>query len=382
MKRSRVLMLMMFVCAVTTAPAFGNPFTPGNLVVVRPGQYGSNGNAVASFLDEYTPTGVLVQSLALPTTVSGPHRRLTLSGNGGHEGILSRSADGRYLTLGGYDSPPGAATTGDRVIGRVDAGGIVDTATALSNTYVGTGVFSSVATDDGTRFWLGGSAGNDPSSGIRYATYGATNSVRLATNPTSTISTKVFGGQLYASSSVFPFRGVNSVGSGLPTTGGQTVTNLPGTGGATPPIPTDFYLASPDLLYICDARVAASGGGIQRWERTGGTWTLDYTLALGANRGCYGLTGTYDAGLGTTRFFATTTDGIFGTLTGNSLVSITDSGPGSAFTLLATAASQNPPGSAAFLGVAFAPVPEPSTLSLLLLAAPIAWRRRRSCPGS
>src|SRR6516165_1575326 len=46
------------------------PFTPGNLVIYRvgtgTGSLINTGNPV--FLDEYTPGGVLVQSIALPTT--------------------------------------------------------------------------------------------------------------------------------------------------------------------------------------------------------------------------------------------------------------------------------------------------------------------------
>ena len=56
-------------------------FTPGDLVIYRVGDgigsLSSFGNPV--FLDEYTPSGRLVQSIALPTTDSGGNHALTES---------------------------------------------------------------------------------------------------------------------------------------------------------------------------------------------------------------------------------------------------------------------------------------------------------------
>ncbi len=381
MKRLPVLMLMMVAFAAMATSAKADPFTPGNIVIVHHSSYGANTLAAAASLREYTPTGTLVQTLPLPTTVNGAHRRLTLSGR---EAILSRSTDGRYLTLGGHDAAVGTVTAGtDTVIGRIDAAGVIDTTTALTDAFNGSQI-TSVASDDGTRFWLSGtgSGGANPTNGVKYATLGATSSIRVAVSPANALSTKIFDGQLYVSSQEAPHRGINRVGNGLPTTGGQTVTNLVGTGGTTVPSPTDFFLAAPDLLYVCDTRRVSDGGGLQRWEKNGATWTLDYTLSLGNNRGCYGLAGSYDEGTGFASLFATTTEGPFSSLQTNDLVAITDTGPDAVFSHLATAVTTNPPNGTAFLGVAFAPVPEPSTLSLLLLAGPIAWRRRRSCPGS
>src|SRR5689334_8548217 len=79
-------------------------FTLGDLVVVRVGDGSAalNGNATAAFLDEYTTSGVLVQSIPLPTVASGGNQPLTLSGSATSEGFLALSQNGMYLTLGGY----------------------------------------------------------------------------------------------------------------------------------------------------------------------------------------------------------------------------------------------------------------------------------------
>src|SRR5262245_8325985 len=65
------------------------PFTPGNLVVFRAGDgataLANTGNPV--FLDEYTRTGTLVQSIAMPSTGAGP--LLVGAGNATPEGLLT-----------------------------------------------------------------------------------------------------------------------------------------------------------------------------------------------------------------------------------------------------------------------------------------------------
>src|SRR5271167_4809014 len=74
-------------------------FTPGNIVVYRVGDgVGSlvlTGNPV--FIDEYTPSGTFVQSVAVPATVSGSNKPLIAQGATGSgsaiEGLLSDSTD-------------------------------------------------------------------------------------------------------------------------------------------------------------------------------------------------------------------------------------------------------------------------------------------------
>ena len=67
-----------------------NAFTPGNVVIYRVGDGSGSlvntGNPV--FLDEYTPTGTLVQSIALPTATAGANHRLIASGTAKTNGTL------------------------------------------------------------------------------------------------------------------------------------------------------------------------------------------------------------------------------------------------------------------------------------------------------
>src|SRR5262249_7279011 len=86
-------------------------FTPGDIVVERIGDATTAPSSAATpvYLDEYTTAGVFVQSIALPTTVAGAQRRLEASGTATSEGLVSRSADGQYLLLAGYDAATGTA---------------------------------------------------------------------------------------------------------------------------------------------------------------------------------------------------------------------------------------------------------------------------------
>jgi hypothetical protein len=92
------------ILAFFAQAACGGSFHPGDIVVYRvgsgTGSLVSTGNAV--FLDEFTPTGTLVQSIPLPTTASGLNKPLFASGTATSEGFLTLSADSQYLLLTGY----------------------------------------------------------------------------------------------------------------------------------------------------------------------------------------------------------------------------------------------------------------------------------------
>src|SRR5947209_8431028 len=134
----RVLLAATAAFLLISSVVFGAPFTPGNLVIYRVGDgtaaLGSTGTVV--FLDEYTAAGVLVQSVQMPTT--GTSGRLVASGTATTEGFLTRSQDGRYLVVPGYDAALGATVTSStsvpRVIGRLDANGVLDASTSYVDT--------------------------------------------------------------------------------------------------------------------------------------------------------------------------------------------------------------------------------------------------------
>src|SRR4051812_9846274 len=132
------------LCATTAlalpvaAPASAAGFSTGDVVVVRVGGGSTSLSNAATevFLDEYSPSGTLVQSVPLPTAAAVGRRRVTMSGTATSEGALALSADGRYLSVGGFDADPGTASVASstaRVVARVDGNGVVDSSTAITD---------------------------------------------------------------------------------------------------------------------------------------------------------------------------------------------------------------------------------------------------------
>ncbi|MGI4864561.1 MAG: T9SS type A sorting domain-containing protein [Janthinobacterium lividum] len=346
------------VNVVVTPPAIPTAaaFTPGNFVAVRAGDGSAALTSAATpvFLAEYTPTGTLVQTIPLPTADAGSNRAFTNSGTATSDNNMTRSADGRYLVLTGYNATPGTASiTGtttaatNRIIGRVAADGSLDTSTRIDDAFSATN-FRSAASADGSTFYAAG--GN---SGIRYLPFGNT-------GPTTALSAgalvnfraiNIFGGNLYVSSAASPNYGVNQIGTGLPTAAGAAVTLLPGFPAASGPSSYGIYFAdlSPavpgvDVVYVADDNPT---GGIQKWSLAGGTWALNGTIGGSTTALLRGLTGSR---------------------TGTA-VQLVASGGGGLYTVLDNAGYNaapsttalpaplvTPPANTAFRGVAFAPV--------------------------
>lgn len=353
-------------------------FTPGNLVVSQVGDGTtvlSTAAAQWSLIEYPAAGGAPVSTLNL--TSLAPGGAFTGSSSSTSEGCLTLSGDGRYLMLGGYGAVAGTAniantngTTAARIVSRISSNFTADFSTALSDAYGGAagspGNIRSVTSDDGSRFWTGGNGNTASLSGVRAAPLGATTSTQLAGAPLTNIRVvNIFNGQLYCSSASGTFQGVSMVGSGLPTSGGQTISLLPGFPTAAGPSSYDFYFANTTTLYVADDRSMASGGGIQKWVFGGASWSLAYTLGTGGTVGARGLTGAVVGGVAT--LYAITAEG-----TANRLISITDTGASSTAVTLAIAGANT-----LFRGVDFAPVPTPGSLSLLTLGAIAAFRRRR-----
>ena len=99
------------------------------------------------------------------------------------------------------------------------------------------------------------------------------------------------------------------------------------------------------IAYVADNRAASSGGGVFRYNWSGSAWVYAYAIA---NR----LTSSQEVWDLVVNFIGT--DAIHYAITGegtaNNLITATDTGAGSTWTILETA-----PAGDAFRGVAFAP---------------------------
>ena len=321
---------------------------------------------------------------------SGPDR-LVLSASATSEGNLTTSADRNFIVLAGYDAANattavnGATANANRVIGFASTAPLVgltgSSTTAYSQTqataYNTNNIRSAVSTGGPlSDAWTGGTGTTASTAGVRYQT-----ATQVSNSVTNIRSVDIYNGQLYASSGSGAFVGVNAVGTGLPTTTGQTIVNLLATGAGSSPYEyvaynditasqTNLPTGNINRIYVADDRASASGG-IQRWTWTGSAWNLDYTLNDAGIAGARGLAGYLDGSNSAVLFFTTAA--------GTQLRQLTDTGSGSLSFLLATADANT-----VFRGVALvAAVPEPATWGLIavtVLSSTGVWyyRRRRS----
>ncbi|MFM8401106.1 MAG: hypothetical protein ACKOAH_25050, partial [Pirellula sp.] len=202
--------------------------------------------------------------------------------------------------------------------------------------------FRSIIATGNNSFYATGN-GSGTTAGVWYANAGAFTQISTTVNNTRNV--EIYNGQLYFSTgSVTP--GIHRVGTGLPTTTGQSATAAISTG--TGASPYGFVMFDTDgngvldRAYIADDRTVA-GGGLQKWTFNGTSWSSSWALLVnGSNAlsvtagsgfaGMRGLTGSFSNGTAT--LYATTTEA-----SNNRLISIVDTGastPTSA-TQLATA---------------------------------------------
>jgi hypothetical protein len=379
----RLTVWALVLTSFAAARAQAAPFTAGNLVVVRVGTGGIvvPGDAAPVFLQEFTPTAIngLVQTFDVTAASGGT---FTLSTNNISEGQLARSPGiGQFLTLAGYGTAPGTAAVSTsssaavpRVVTRVNQYGGITTSAQITNGYDGGPIHGAVTDSSATRYWTsGGAAGG--TGGTRFVPLGSTGA-STQINATATNAVNIYNTpapnpqqQLYSSSSVAGNQGVNTVGTGLPTSG-SAMTLLPN--GAGGPAPGNFvFHPNGNTLYVADTR--QNGVGIQKWTRnpTTGAWTntvnFGNNFSLGATVGVNGLA--VDFSGANPILYATTVEAGL-----NRIVSITDSADFQVFGTVATAQANT-----VFRGLTFTPVPEPGTLLLAgaVGAGFVAFRLRR-----
>jgi hypothetical protein len=282
-----ILLLSFFV----TLNASAQNFNAGNLIVCRVGDglAAPSSAACKVTLVEMTTGGSTVglKTVDLPTAVSGSNLRLTQSGTAVSEGEVTLSADYRYVVCAGYDATIGtagvASTTLPGTIGRVDTAGGINTSTYFSRTsglaYSGNNL-RSACTSDGSSFW--GSGTGSATGGVRYIPLGTTGGAGtpVSTTITNTRVVNIFNNQLYVSSQTGAFS-LSKVGTGLPTTTGNTISNLSGVAAGTDDAYSYVFFdvngnGTPDLLYYAAGNgINTANSGIYKYSSSdeGGTWT-------------------------------------------------------------------------------------------------------------
>ncbi len=417
-------------------------FTQGDLVISLEGNGAGatlatpylDGQAAPITLDEVTTSGVLAGQLVLPTVASGSNVPIVGEYGSSSEATLQLSGNGQVLTIAGYDVniatynanqaaylPPGTteialAQTLDsqvpRVIATINASGVVNSSTALTNVYNEQNPRSVYTTNGSSLYISGQGTKGDNTAGVFYALPGATTATPITGtdttykgNPSSfdTRDVQIVNGQLYVSYDTTV--GANQAGIGTIGAAGNLPTTAPGSSGLAPvPLPgisntvtlrgngnsinggtgtvnispENFFFANATTLYVADSGDPKSGGlgdgGLQKWSLVSGVWQLDYTMSAGLNltadtqsdgvSGLLGLTGVVvgnTVDLYATSYTLADLDQDYLYAIQDPLAAVTLP-TGESFTTLFDA-----PADSTIKGVAFAPVPEPGTLSLLFV---------------
>ena len=314
-------------------------FIPGNLAVLRVGDgvesLSSHGNSI--YIDQFTTNGALVSSVAVPDHATNS---LLTSGSASSEGALTRSADGRLLVIAGYNIAytnsssslaNSSSATVPRALGVLDSAGNFALVALTTNQYSGNNLRSGT-TDGRGNYWGAGA-----NSGTFYFGDAATNTIQTSVANSSVI--QVLGGNL--------FFGTSKTTPGIWKISGTPVAPVSanlflGTGAGSSPYAFAF---NPNFTtaYIADDTLAG-GGGVQRWDFAGNTWTKICAFTSLTNIGARGLAVDFSGALPV--IYATTAEAA-----NNRLVTLTDTGADAALTTLAVSGVNQ-----LFRGVTFAPI--------------------------
>ncbi|MBC7783488.1 MAG: PEP-CTERM sorting domain-containing protein [Burkholderiales bacterium] len=344
--------------------------TPGNLLVAQVGDGSGalSSAATPAFLKEFSsvPSSAVVQTVAIPT--SGGFRS-TNAGTSTSE-LLITFNDG-HVSVAGYDAAAGTAgivattsTTAPRRVLGYDIFADLATGPAIgaTTTSFSTNNIRSSVVVNGNLY-----AGGSNTGQVLITAGGSGAGTVISTTVTNTRFVQDFNDNLYFSTGSGTTRGVYQF-SGEPTTTGNTSTVMINLGGSASPY--GFWLnATNDLAYIADDRTT-TGGGIQKWTKTAGVWSLAYTISTDYDAAGSAPTGAHGLAVDITGtnplLYFTTTDG-------SRLGAITDSGTQAAAEASLTVL-QVAPTNTAFRSVV---IPEPGILGLMGLAGLLGLRRRR-----
>jgi len=283
-------------------------FTNGNLAVLRIGGPDQNtktsGDGATVWIDQYTTTGTLVNSFAVPSSGSNA---LILSGEP-YEGYLTLSPNGAQLVFAGYNTDVpysselifSAATNVPRAVATLDGYGNYGLPVVNTNIFDGYTITSAVS--DGTNFWAGGTGPNNVGSVIYVGTAGAGADSVVLTGlfGTGFRSVNLYNGAFYAtgyeSNSALTATAYGAGSSmlsnilGVLPTSATGYTNLFPTGTSAASTASDLVIdPTGSIAYVADYSF-----GIVKFTNSGSGWVSNYTIVL-TNAGYASASGSYNA---------------------------------------------------------------------------------------
>ncbi|MBU3659095.1 MAG: hypothetical protein FGM14_04450 [Flavobacteriales bacterium] len=300
------------------APA--TPFTACNLVVYRVGDGSTTltNAAVPVSIQEVSTTGSVVQTVSSLFVGSN---LLTQGGTSTSSGFLN--SNNGYLAVPGLNTTLGTASASaenSKVTHIID--GSVTLNSRILHPTTGTMPFTSntyrsVVPVTATTFYCAGTATS--TGGVWY--YDGASFTQIYNTQNNVRNIEIFNGNLYVSIGAGTARGIYQIGTGLPTTTGQTATLLFSNDQANSSVYN--FSISPDgcTAYLADDGTGALAlAGITKFIKTSGVWSSSFTYtASGSTRGLV-----VDYTTSNPKIYATTapSNGVVC----NTLISLTDNG--------------------------------------------------------
>lgn len=349
-------MLLVTLITLTPSAIQAAAFTPGNIVVYRTSSgVALSPAATAAFLDEYTTSGTYVQTITLPTTVaSSGNRAMTCAGSSTSEGQINLSTDGAYISCVGYNAAVGTLTVGtsanngggsdvNRVIGRVDASGTVDSSTAIAG--VSGGAYTGGAIRDsfisGSSIYSVGSV----NPFCAYSTFGGSTATTV-TGAGNSRCVGVFGGDVYYTTSTT----FNKL-SGLPTSTATIIQLLGATAGQAPANASDFVMLDVGASGSINTCYIVDGASLKKYSVSGTTLTAKGSATITGSGSTFSGLAAKVTGSSVTFYISSAAK--IETITDSSGVGGTFSGTATAITLTGNPVTLGT--TAAFRGIAFTP---------------------------
>jgi hypothetical protein len=267
LKENPMIRLATLCYAIALCVSVVNPiqaaFVNGNLVVLTTAS--NTGTAASAITLNVYPYNSLTGTFGT-TPTSHSIAGLTLPGEADHDGLLHLSTNGNSLTFGGYQADAGTpsviASAATRAIGVVDSNWNLTT-TAITG-YTGVALRSVVSTD-GQHFWTGGDQGTSGGQYYVDASGGPVTQTLITANDAR--GNRIDGGQLWAVSST---NGGTTIGAGLPTTLSASTAAM-----TSPFVKSDVVFLDLDNNGISETAYTTDGKNLLgKWHSDGVNWSL------------------------------------------------------------------------------------------------------------
>lgn len=403
MRHIRSISAALAAAVIPIGVASAAAITAGNPVVLVADLYDNVSNATLtiansgfrgtplSFSEYNASTGMPVQTIAVPSSGS---TALTIDHTTTTEGCLTTTPDRSKIVFGGarYNAYTTTSTIGGltpissgvtRVAGTLDPAGVVDTNFTISG--IGTGAVRTVASANGTSFYLATGALNQ---GVSYVATSGGTPVQIA-NPNKNSRGVGIANINGVANTLVSSDGLSSGTDRVRTYGATPTSGLAGSGlfaasagdvvqsmafvDLNPSVPGD------DTLYLVQngyststSLTTGSNPGVQKWSFNGTSWSFSGSVAHVAttsNSVIFNNLAAFPTTTGVQLYF-TSELGLYAMkdTTGHGGILSTGTNP------LTTLQTLSPTGEFRFRGVAV--VPEPTSLAVLGFAGLLAGRRR------